>query len=760
MKGKTKITFAVIPVAVSAIALSLVLINSKKSFTKMTADPSVYEITLDSSAAASGLTSNFQKSVDAPFTTARGSRIDFKLTNAKAYSSGYVTLGNYGSVYCSTADEHHISGITSVKATFSSGELQVLTTNVVTDDGSIYWNAGSVLQSGVAVDYSNNPRNAFVILAGEANVNIEKIEIGYTCSVNSGSYDFSKVYDVEDFERYSETGNGYDTFNGGHPMQSMTGLRSQFYSVYYGAGADPLSGKGWTIMGSGDYLTYHGTAGRNGSKTALFKSNANNYFEYVQAKHFFGIPVAIGKGAKLSAWIHGAYADTNGTAGGSATVTLIAYYNKMLQLGDGKTNDAATATYTIAGTADWAEYTVDLDPTKTVYAFGIHIAKAGSTIYVPVDDVKIYTESPYGAVNVTGISLNMTSANLLVGETRKLIPTISPVDATDKTFTVTNTNPSVASINASGVVTALDLGTTTITATTNDGGFTASCVVNVTEPYPGGTYFTVVTVQTYNIKIEVVCSTRAECMVYFYGMATDGARFTSYNPANGAFVITIDGEANLGALGTYTYGTMTGYYRNDQLEEVALTGTISNLLGSVNGNINIPQPTNNYWNCDGTTSELQATFKRRWRNGSSWAVDSSNTDRVTADTINKTSGTNGIKLRGYASGIALSLNNDLNSGSGIAVSDDFNTFACWIYNPGTSDVKIQVYLFKAAGLTSAANLYGDSGKVIPAQTWVYCRIGFAWIANNNPATIYNFSVTNLPGPTAEPLHIDDIWFHN
>ncbi len=757
MKGKTKITFAVIPVAVSAIALSLVLINSKKSFTKMTADPSVYEITLDSNAAASGLTNNFQKSVDAPFTTARGSVLNFKLTNAKAYAgegSGYVTLGNYGSVYCCTPDEHHISGIGTIKVTYSSGNLSVRGTNANTDDGAAYITNGAVLQSGVAIDYSINPLNAIIITAGEGNVNIQKIEIGYTCSANDQPFEYDKVYNVEDFENYSATGVGYD---GSHGMGTSTGLRSQFYSVYYGAGTNPLSGKGWAIMGSSDYLTYHPNAGRNGSKTALFKSNSGNYFEYVQAKHFFGIPYAIGKGAKLSAWIHGAYADTNGTPGAAATVTLIAYYNNMLKLGDGTTNEAATATYTINGSSDWTEYTVDLDPTKTVFAFGIHIAKATATLYLPVDDVKIYTESPYGKVDVTGISLNMTSANLLVGETRKLIPTVTPADATDKSFAVTNSNPDVATINASGVVTAVGLGSTTITATTNDGGFTASCVVNVTEPYPDGTFFNTVTVSTYNIKIEVICSTRVDCVVYFYGMATDGARFTSYNSSTGAFVITIDGEADLGALGTYTYGTMTGFYRNNQLEEVGLTGTISSLLGAVNNTITLPRPTNNFWNCDGTTSELQSTFKRRYRYNNAWSVDTGNADRITPDAINKTSGTNGLKLRGYASGIALSLNSDLNGGNGIAQSNDFNTFACWIYNPGTTDTSIQVYLFKQASLNAAANLYGDAGKVIPAQSWVYIRIGFGWL---NGATVYNFSITNLPSPTAEPLYIDDIWFHN
>ena len=42
----------------------------------------------------------------------------------------------------------------------------------------------------------------------------------------------------------------------------------------------------------------------------------------------------------------------------------------------------------------------------------------------------------------------------------------------------------VATVN-NGVVTALKTGTTTITVTTDDGGFTSSCKVNVTNPVRG-----------------------------------------------------------------------------------------------------------------------------------------------------------------------------------------------------------------------------------------------------------------------------------
>ena len=83
-------------------------------------------------------------------------------------------------------------------------------------------------------------------------------------------------------------------------------------------------------------------------------------------------------------------------------------------------------------------------------------------------------------IHVTGISLNKTSASCKQGKTTSLAATVSPSDASNKTITWTSSNPSVATIS-NGVVTGISQGSSTITAKTNDGGFTASCVVTITE---------------------------------------------------------------------------------------------------------------------------------------------------------------------------------------------------------------------------------------------------------------------------------------
>lgn len=84
-------------------------------------------------------------------------------------------------------------------------------------------------------------------------------------------------------------------------------------------------------------------------------------------------------------------------------------------------------------------------------------------------------------VAVGGVTLNSTSANLKVGATTTLTATISPANATNKTLTWTSSNEDVAKVE-NGVVTAMGEGTATITVTTADGNFTATCDVTVIQP--------------------------------------------------------------------------------------------------------------------------------------------------------------------------------------------------------------------------------------------------------------------------------------
>ncbi len=85
------------------------------------------------------------------------------------------------------------------------------------------------------------------------------------------------------------------------------------------------------------------------------------------------------------------------------------------------------------------------------------------------------------SVAVNGVSLNKTDTILALESTLKLIATVSPSNATNKTIYWTTSNPDVASIS-DGLVTAKAVGVVKITAKTADGSFTASCRVEVKDP--------------------------------------------------------------------------------------------------------------------------------------------------------------------------------------------------------------------------------------------------------------------------------------
>lgn len=82
-------------------------------------------------------------------------------------------------------------------------------------------------------------------------------------------------------------------------------------------------------------------------------------------------------------------------------------------------------------------------------------------------------------VAVSGITVDPASIELEAGKTAGITANILPENATDKTFTWGSSNESIATVSNDGRVTGIAEGEAYITATTNDGGFSASCCVTV-----------------------------------------------------------------------------------------------------------------------------------------------------------------------------------------------------------------------------------------------------------------------------------------
>ena len=82
---------------------------------------------------------------------------------------------------------------------------------------------------------------------------------------------------------------------------------------------------------------------------------------------------------------------------------------------------------------------------------------------------------------VTGVTLDKTELTLPLGETATLVATIAPDTAYNKQITWASSGNAV-SVDSLGVIKADTVGSATITVTTVDGGYTATCKVTVPEP--------------------------------------------------------------------------------------------------------------------------------------------------------------------------------------------------------------------------------------------------------------------------------------
>ena len=133
---------------------------------------------------------------------------------------------------------------------------------------------------------------------------------------------------------------------------------------------------------------------------------------------------------------------------------------------------------------------------------------------------------------VSNVKLDRTSLTLEKGEAKTIMATITPANAYNKKLLWLSSNPSVAEVDSTGLVTAINTGNTVISATTTDGSnITATCNVEVrvyanaviinkheTSIYAGGTeqltaqvlpedaYNTTVTWRTTNYNIATVTS--------------------------------------------------------------------------------------------------------------------------------------------------------------------------------------------------------------------------------------------------------------
>ncbi|MCD0472271.1 Ig-like domain-containing protein [Flavobacterium sp. JAS] len=280
------------------------------------------------------------------------------------------------------------------------------------------------------------------------------------------------------------------------------------------------------------------------------------------------------------------------------------------------------------------------------------------------------------SVPVTGVRVTPATATLGVGATQQLTSTVAPANATNKTVTYSSNNTGIATVNGSGLVTAIAAGSATITVTTQDGAKTATAVITVSSSNVavtsvslspttatlsvGGTQQLTPTILPSNATNKAVSYTSNNT-----GVATVNTSGLVTAVANGSAIITVTtADGNKTSTATITVNTATGSYftiknkwtnnylydaganvgygatvanNNYKWEKVAVDATyfilknvgtgdvmhIENLTGAVQ----CTTAGSDWWSAQWSTENVDATWvriKNRWQTGNMIHIENLN----------------------------------------------------------------------------------------------------------------------------------------
>lgn len=153
-------------------------------------------------------------------------------------------------------------------------------------------------------------------------------------------------------------------------------------------------------------------------------------------------------------------------------VTSVAISNTQLTVFKGKTGNLSASVNPSNATNKNIVWTSSNTGVATVDSSGKIIGVSNGTAVITASSVNDKNSSCLVTVRdevlVSSITINKTSATIVIGKTVTLTTTIKPTNTDDKTVTWTSSNPAIASVN-NGVVTGVAKGTATITGTTSNG---------------------------------------------------------------------------------------------------------------------------------------------------------------------------------------------------------------------------------------------------------------------------------------------------
>lgn len=226
--------------------------------------------------------------------------------------------------------------------------------------------------------------------------------------------------------------------------------------------------------------------------------------------------------------------------------------------------------------------------------------------------------------NVESISLDQSQITLYTPNCdqesisqKQLTATITPDMASDKSVTWTSSNPSVATVTSSGLVKSVAAGETTITATTVDGGLTATCKVIVNQ------WINVIsaTLKDTDGKTSSTASIGSKVQLHVETNPSNATDTFTIFESSDTSVATVDEESGLVTCVGKGTATITAYVGNEMVEatyEITVTDEMDGNYSTFE--FNVYDSTKLSTNANNGPSESTLT-SNTYINGSKTSID-------------------------------------------------------------------------------------------------------------------------------------------
>ena len=576
------------------------------------------------------------------------------------------------------------------------------------------------LEANLSVDVAVSKENDNLILesldegaslsytaeAGRGGDQLTFVSATGTYAAHFQNVNFNRHFVIDDFESYSETGAGYDKNNLTGPR---TGLRANYFSDYYaGSGTSPISGSGWDLMGSTDYLNLNTNAADAHASSKSAQVKVGNAMRHTSYGLYDGTAIAWPTANTFSFWLKS-----------PAAIDCKVFVRLFSVSKVNSSNYGITPTeITYLAGSDWTQYTVPMDVSKTYYGVSFTFEKPSNyATYRPyLDDIELYTTTnPWSTyvppvINATGVSVTPETASIEEGATVQLTAEVAPAETTNKNVSWSSLDTEIATVDQTGLVTAVAEGATSIVATTEDGGFTDSCALSVTAAAVSNANDPLT--KTYTGSVEV------SGMGSVYVITALATNYTAYmkigsEVINSTYtvadnVVTIDtGNAN--------YGVFVGSLSADRntLTKTSMSGAYAAAVGSLVMNAAMVLE-----DANGTsTAALQSKYLTQYDTGNGAWTASNSADRIEYDTVNKLEGDGAMKMKNGTFGKMR-----YKSASMPASLGNFVTFGMWFYNDTGASISAQMFLYSAGG--SPFITLVNSLTIPSNSTWTYYTVGF------------------------------------